>query len=164
MPNLLPPQSLQVDPNSRAVAVAGFNWVALLPTAATSPSSAQDTPVLAVLPNFYSTGHRSPKQTPPDPTNITETPAAETPATSDQLPGRSYASDEAWLRAQTELRRLDAMWMTSDMASIPEVMQHQQDQMQEHASTASLPPSGVIRSICFVGECNLPCKLLGLSD
>ena len=159
MPNLLPPQSLQVDPSSKAIAVAGFNWLALLPTAATGPPSAQDAPVLAVLPSFYSSGQNLPKQKPPTPTNTTETPAATaTAATADPLPGKTYASDEAWLRAQTESRRLEATWMTSDMASIPEVMQFQQDQMQEHASPASLPPSGLIRSICFVGECDPPCE------
>ena len=154
MPNLLPPQSLQVDPCSQAVAVAGYNWVALLPTSAIDMFSTQDIPVLAVLPSFYSS-QRKPftPEAPVLPTNAESTPTSKTADADDhQSPSRTHASDEAWLKAQTDPRRLDATWMTSDLGSIPDVLQHQQDHMDGHVSLASMPPSGLIRSICFVGE------------
>lgn len=159
MPQLLPPQSLQVDPVSQAVAVAGYNWVALLPTVATDLTSSQAAPVLAALPSFYSPGHRPPQPTPnPSPTTVAGHPTSPATASADhqvlanESPSKAYASDEAWLRAQTDARRLEATWMTNDMGSIPEVMQHQQEQMQESVSIAPMPPAGLIRSICFVGK------------
>ena len=154
MRNLLPPQSLQVHPCNQAIAVAGYNWVALLPTAAIDISSIRDIPVLAMLPSFY-----SPQQKPPTQEALAQTTDAELPAASladdaddPQAQSRTYASDEAWLKAQTDSRRLEATWMTSDLRSVPDVVQHQQDQLQGHMPGASLPPSGLIRSICFVGE------------
>ena len=154
MPNLLPPQSLQVHPCNQAIAVAGYNWVALLPTAAVDMSSTQDVPVLAVLPSFYSWQQKPPTQETPAQNTDTKLPAASPAADADnpQSQSRTYASDEAWLKAQTDSRRLEATWMTSDLGSVPDVVRHQQEQLHRHMPGASLPPSGLIRSICFVGE------------
>lgn len=164
MPNLLPPQCLQVDPCSQAIAVAGYNWVALLPSAATNMSSTPDIPVLAVLPSFYAPDQKAPLGNPdPAPTTTAETPdaSAAPDVTGDpQSPSRTYASDEAWLKAQTDARRLEATWMTCDLGSVADVVQHQQDQMQGHMPATSMPPSGLIRSICFVGECATTAHML----
>lgn len=154
MPNLLPPQSFQVHPCTQAIAVAGYNWVALLPTAAVDLSSTQDVPVLAVLPSFYSSQQRPPSQQTPAQATDVQLPAA-SPAAIVANPwaqSRAYASDEAWLKAQTDSRRLEATWMTSDLGSVPAVVQHQQEHVQGHLPGPALPPSGLIRSICFVGE------------
>lgn len=154
MPKLLPPQSLQVHPCNQAIAVAGYNWVALLPTAAADLSSTQDVPVLAVLPSFYSSQHKPPTQQTPGQSTEAELPAASPAADADnpQSQGRTYASDEAWLKVQTESHRLEATWMTSDLTSVPDVVQHQQGQLQAQMPGPALPPTGLIRSICFVGE------------
>lgn len=154
MSNLLPPQSLQVDPCTQAVAVAGYNWVALLPKAATNMSSTPDIPVLAVLPSFYSPEQKAPPRNPPSPTTPADSPAAPSaPEVNDPLsPTTSYLSDEAWLKAQTDAHRLEAIWMTSDLSSVADVVRHQQDQEQVPLLAASMPPAGLIRSVCFVGK------------
>lgn len=154
MPNLLPPQCLQVHPCTQAIAVAGYNWVALLPTAAIDMSSTPDITVLAVLPSFYSPQQKPPRQATPSQTTDAKVPDA--PAAPDavepQSPSRIHASDEAWLKAQTDSRRLEATWMTSDLSSVPDVLQHQEEELQSHIPGPTLLPSGLIRSICFVGE------------
>ena len=142
-----------MDRGSQAIAVAGFNWVALLPTAAIDLSSRHDSPVLAVLPSFYSPGLRPSKQPPPaSSSSPTDSATTDTVGAAPESPSKAYDSDEAWLRAQTDAHRLEATWMTADMSSIPEVMQYQQDQADTQLPAASMPPSGLIRSICFVGE------------
>lgn len=153
-PNLLPPQCLQVHPCTQAIAVAGYNWVALLPTAATDMSATPDSTVLAVLPSFYSPQQKPPQQATPAQTtdaNVPDAPAA-ADAVDPQSPSRVHASDEAWLKAQTDSRRLEAAWMTCDLGSVPDVLQYQEDQLQSQMAGPSLPPSGLIRSICFVGK------------
>lgn len=116
-------------------------------------------PVVAVLPSFLSTSTHTPRQHPPAPQTAPahDTPAATpapAPTPADASPTRAFTSDEAWLRAQTDSRRLDAMWMAAELNTIPDLMRDQEDHLSAASPSVlmSMPPSGLIRSICFVGE------------
>jgi len=142
-----------VEPCGHAIAVSGYNWVALMPTAVATQTPLQDSPILAVLPSFLSSSIHSPRQTAPAPPTGPDSPVdVPITASSAPSPSRSYNSDEAWLRAQTDSCRLDAMWMASDLNSIQDLVQDQEDHLSPASPLTSMPPSGLIRSICFVGE------------
>ena len=138
-----------MHPNGQAVAIAGYNWVALLPITPCTSTPHQESPTVALLPCLLSTTTQRLKQHPPAPPPPSKN-SADATMTSPQSPSKTYTSDEAWLTAQTDSKRLDAMWMSSD-SSIPDLMQDQHEQL-----STTMPPSGLIRSICFVGNQQLP--------
>ncbi len=152
---LLPAQALHVEPCGHAIAISGYNWVALMPTAVATQSPQEDSPILAVLPSFLSSSIHSPRQkapAPPSPTGPDSPADVPMTASSAPSPSRSYTSDEAWLRAQTDSCRLGAMWMASDLNSIQDLVQDQEEHLSPASPLTSMAPSGLIRSICFVGE------------
>ncbi len=152
---LLPAQALHVEPCGHAIAVSGYNWVALMPTAVATQNPLEDSPILAVLPSFLSSSIHSPRQkAPAPPTSTGPDSPVDVPITASSAPSpsRCYTSDEAWLRAQTDSCRLDAMWMASDLNSIQDLVQDQEEHLSPASPLTSMPPSGLIRSICFVGE------------
>ncbi|DBA93331.1 TPA: hypothetical protein ACH3X2_003608 [Trebouxia sp. C0005] len=150
---LLPAQALHVEPCGHAIAVSGYNWVALMPTAVVTQTPLADSPILAVLPSFLSSSIHSPSQkapAPPTPTGPDLPVDVPITATGAPSPSRSYTSDEAWLKAQTDSCRLDAMWMASDLNSIQDLVQEQEEHLSPASPLTLMPPSGLIRSICFV--------------
>lgn len=152
---LLPAQALHVEPCGHAIAISGYNWVALMPTAVATQTPLEDSPILAVLPSFLSSSIHNPRQTapaPPTPTGPDSPVDVPITVSSDPSFSRSYTSDEAWLRAQTDSCRLDAMWMASDLNTIQDLVQDQEEHLSPASPLTSMPPSGLIRSICFVGE------------
>ena len=126
-----------------------------MPTAVATQTPLEDSPILAVLPSFLSSSIHSPRQKapgPPTPTGPDSPVDVPITASSAPCPSRSYTSDEAWLRAQTDTCRLNAMWMASDLNSIQDLVQDQEEHLSPASPLTSMPPSGLIRSICFVGE------------
>ncbi len=127
----------------------------LMPTAVATQTPLEDSPILAVLPSFLSSSIHNPRQTapaPPTPTGPDSPVDVPITVSSDPSFSRSYTSDEAWLRAQTDSCRLDAMWMASDLNTIQDLVQDQEEHLSPASPLTSMPPSGLIRSICFVGE------------
>ena len=152
---LLPAQALHVEPCGHAIASSGYNWVALMPTAVATQTPLDDSPILAVLPSCLSSSIHSPRHkapAPPTPNGPDSPVDAPITASDAPSPSRSYTSDEAWLRAQTDSCRLDAMWMASDLNSIQDLVQDQEEHLSPASPLTAMPPSGLIRSICFVGE------------
>ncbi|KAL0033688.1 hypothetical protein WJX77_000833 [Trebouxia sp. C0004] len=150
---LLPAQALHVEPCGHAIAIAGYNWVALMPIAVATQTPLEDSTILAVLPSFLSSIIHNPRQkAPAPPTPFGPDSPVDLPitASSDVSFSRSYTSDEAWLRAQTDSCRLDAMWMASDLNSIQDLVQDQEEHLSPASPLTSMPPSGLIRSTCFV--------------